>query len=91
MFTGDEVGNDPSLDISKVQLYFFTIVIVLAYATGLGELCLTDTGLVEGLPELSESILILLAISHTGYLWATKASPIVQTPPPAHEFPTWWG
>jgi hypothetical protein len=68
MFTGDEVGNDPSLDISKVQLFFFTIVIVLAYATGLGELFLTDTGLVEGLPELSESILVLLAISHTGYL-----------------------
>ena len=51
-----------------VLVFFFTIVIVLAYATGLGELFLTNTGLVEGLPELSASILALLAISHAGYL-----------------------
>ena len=68
MFKGDEIGNEASVDISKVQLFFFTIVIVLAYGTGLGELFLTTIGAVEAFPGLSESILVLLGISHAGYL-----------------------
>jgi Ca2+/Na+ antiporter len=68
MFKGDETGNAPYLDMSKVQLFFFTIVIALAYGMGLGELFLTTTGAVEEFPGLSESILVLLGISHAGYL-----------------------
>jgi hypothetical protein len=68
MFKGDEIGNEPSVDISKVQMFFFTIVVVLAYGTVLGELFLTTTGTIGAFPGLSESILVLLGISHAGYL-----------------------
>jgi hypothetical protein len=68
MFRGDEIGNEASVDISKIQLFFFTILIVIAYGTGLGDLFLTTTGAVEAFPALSESILVLLGISHAGYL-----------------------
>jgi len=74
MFMGDEIGNGPFLDLGKVQLFFFTIIIVLAYGMALGELFSTTTGAVEEFPALSESILFLLGISHTGYL-AYKAVP----------------
>jgi hypothetical protein len=68
MFRGDEVGNERSLDMGKIQMFFFTIIVVLAYGVGLGTLFLTSTGVVEAFPALSQSILVLLGISHAGYL-----------------------
>jgi len=68
MFTGDEVGNRRALDMGKVQMFFFTILVVLAYGMSLGGLFLTTTGQIDAFPTLSESILVLLAISHAGYL-----------------------
>jgi len=68
MFKGDEIGNELSVDISKIQMFFFTIVVVLAYGTVLGELFLTPTGAIGAFPGLSEGILVLLGISHAGYL-----------------------
>jgi hypothetical protein len=80
MFRGDEVGNEDALDMGKVQLFFFTIIIVLAYGMGLGELLLTATGPIEAFPALSESVVVLLGISHAGYL-AYKAAPHTPTTP----------
>jgi hypothetical protein len=33
MFQGDEVGNKASVDVAKVQMFVFTIVLVLVYAS----------------------------------------------------------
>jgi hypothetical protein len=74
MFTGDEIGNGPFLDMGKVQLFFFTIFVALAYVMALGDLFSTTTGAVDEFPALSESILFLLGISHAGYL-GYKAAP----------------
>jgi hypothetical protein len=68
MFKGDETGNQPYLDLSKVQLFFFTIVVVIAYVSVLSTMLRTTTGVVEEFPALSESVLVLLGISHAGYL-----------------------
>ena len=68
MFTGDEVGNRRALDMGKVQMFFFTILVVLAYGMSLGGLFVTTTGQIDEFPTLSESILVLLGISHAGYL-----------------------
>jgi energy-coupling factor transporter transmembrane protein EcfT len=80
LFQGDEVGNENTLDMGKVQMFFFTIIIVVAYVMILGGLLLTTTGPVEEFPALSESILVLLGISHAGYL-VYKAAPHTPTAP----------
>jgi hypothetical protein len=36
LFKGDEVGDVATLDLAKVQMFFFTVVLILAYAVALG-------------------------------------------------------
>lgn len=81
MFTGEETGNAAHLDLSRVQMFFFTIVCLITYAVALGSQfrILGSTGATAGaFPELSEGLLALLTISHAGYL-AVKAAPTSQT------------
>src|SRR5262249_18069900 len=35
LFYGDETGNDDQVDFSKVQQFFLTVVLVVAYAIGI--------------------------------------------------------
>jgi len=76
LFTGDDVGNDSLTDISKVQLFLFTLILVIAYASAIGT-TLGTANPAEGIhdfPSLDAGMLALLAISNTGYL-AYKAVP----------------
>ncbi len=70
MFQGNEVGNYNLIDLSKVQMFLFTIAIGVAYSAAL-------VGLFQGnilnpfgveLPEFSNSLNVLLGISHAGYI-----------------------
>ncbi len=76
LFTGDEVGNFDQVDLSKVQMFAITLVILVAYGAGLYNLLLDQGALFNPvgvwLPALSASLSTLLAISHGGYL-AVKA------------------
>jgi hypothetical protein len=36
LFKGDEVGDITTLDLAKIQMFFFTVVLVLSYAIALG-------------------------------------------------------
>ncbi len=76
LFQGDEVGNFSQLDMSKVQLFLFTLVIVLTYASALGTM-FANADPIKGItsfPILDQSIIVLLGISHAGYL-SFKAVP----------------
>jgi hypothetical protein len=68
MFRGDESGNAAVLDLAKVQMFFFTIVVVIAYAAALA--AALASGPVGEFPDVSQGIVALLAISHAGYLSA---------------------
>jgi hypothetical protein len=72
MFQGDEIGNYQQIDLSKVQMFFFTIVIVLGYAVALAGMLQDASTLYQPLgisfPEFSPSFNVLLGISHAGYL-----------------------
>jgi len=71
MFTGDETGNGAHVDIAKVQMFFFTIVVAVAYSTALGRLfAATSSGGFNTFPNLDQSMLALIGISHAGYLTA---------------------
>jgi hypothetical protein len=80
MFRGEEVGNWASLDLGKLQLFYFTAILVLAYALALGAL-FADAGEqpITEFPVLNQSFVALLGISHAGYL-SFKAVPHSGTP-----------
>ncbi|MFJ8536826.1 hypothetical protein [Streptomyces sp. NPDC093591] len=74
LFSGDEVSNKDYVDIGKVQVLFFTLVILLGYASSLYDTLAARPDAIKELPDLSEGILTLLGISHAGYL-VEKAAP----------------
>jgi hypothetical protein len=73
LFKGEETGNAAQLDLGKIQMFYFTLILVLAYAVALGDL-LCGTGKIDAFPVLSSSMVALLGISHAGYL-TNKAIP----------------
>jgi hypothetical protein len=72
LFQGDEIGNAAHLDLGKVQMFFFTIIIVIAYGAALASIFGGEK--IKELPKLSSGLVTLLGISHAGYL-ANKAVP----------------
>jgi hypothetical protein len=73
LFQGDEIGNAAHLDLGKVQMLFFTLILVLAYGVALANLFTKATPIVM-LPALDGGMVALLGISHAGYL-LNKAVP----------------
>jgi hypothetical protein len=73
MFKDEGVINRDNLDLSKIQMFFFTIVLFIAYAAALWQL-FDGSGVVTRLPEVSKEMNVLLGISHAGYL-TTKTIP----------------
>ncbi len=72
IFEGDEVGNAAHVSLGKLQLFYVTIVMFLAYAV----MVLKNLGgqpHLTALPVLPEGVIALLGISHAGYL-STKAA-----------------
>jgi hypothetical protein len=78
LFTGEEIGSAAQLDVGKVQMFFFTLIVVLAYAIGVGSILYRAGGLPNELPDVSEGMVVLLLISHAGFL-AGKAVPASPT------------
>lgn len=81
MFKGEEVTDFEYVDISKVQMFFFTVAAWLGYLIVLwnGPLSTNADGALV-FPELSTSIVTLVGISHAGYL-TIKAVPKTPTTP----------
>ncbi len=81
MFKGDDEANANYLDLSKVQMFFFTIILVLIYGVALGTMFMgvgdgvnRTTLAITAFPTLSATMVTLLGISQAGYL-AYKAVP----------------
>lgn len=73
LLKGDESGNAASVDIGKLQMFFFTFVLVLGYAVAIAR-HFNSAGAITSLPLVDSSMNTLLGISHTGYL-ANKVVP----------------
>lgn len=73
LFKGEEDGNKDRLDLGKVQMFYLTIIIVLAYAVQIAHL-LSSGKIVDAFPLISSGMVTLLGISNAGYL-AYKAAP----------------
>lgn len=68
LFKGEETGNAAHLDLGKVQMFYFTLILVLAYAVALGTLFANAAGKIAEFPALDTGMVALLGISHAGYL-----------------------
>ena len=78
LLRGEEIGNYKLVDMSKVQMLFFTLVVIVAYATAVSNM-LGDLGTLVGrsslsFPEFNDTLNALLGISHGTYL-SVKAVP----------------
>ena len=73
LFMGEETGNATKPDMGKIQMFYFTIILVLTYVLALMR-TFKDPTLPSALPAISASMIALLGISHAGYL-ANKAVP----------------
>ena len=73
LFTGEETGNGGYLDVGKVQMFFFTIVLVIAYVLLIGEE-FNEIVCSAQFPSPGSGMAQLLGLSHAGYL-AHKAVP----------------
>jgi hypothetical protein len=81
LFKGEETGNATHLDLGRIQMLYFTVITIIAYAVtlyqGFSEVAKTGDKIAE-FPILSSSMIGLLAISHGGYL-VHKAIPHSKT------------
>jgi len=71
MFKGDDVCNADYLDLGKVQMFYFTLILVLVYAVALAFTFMTVDPkhvTITAFPALSATMVTLLGISHAGYL-----------------------
>jgi len=74
LFTSVNGDRQPQLDLNKLQMFFFTLILVLAYAAALTALFSQAASRIDALPVLDPGMLLLLGISHAGYL-TNKALP----------------
>jgi hypothetical protein len=70
MFEGSEVGNAGHVDLGKVQMFYFTVIVAMAYAASVwSALAKGDFyGSQFTFPSLSAGMVALLGISNAGYL-----------------------
>jgi hypothetical protein len=80
LFRGEESGNASLLDIGKIQLFLFTLLILFGYGAALGSQFI-QSPIIQSFPPLGGSILAIFGISNTGYL-VNKAVPHSQTETP---------
>lgn len=80
LFRGDEVSNVDSPDLSKVQQFLVTVVLLGVFASALWTKFAAGAETIQELPKFSNQFIWLLGISHAGYL-AYKAAPHGRTAP----------
>ena len=71
LFKGEETENAAQLDLGRIQMLYFTVITLIAYAVSLYQMFsnVAETGgKITQFPVLSGSMIGLLAISHGGYL-----------------------
>lgn len=70
LFEGNEVGNAAHVDLGKVQMFFFTVIVAIAYIAALWDVI--SAGGIYGanfaFPVLSDGMVALLGISNASYL-----------------------
>ena len=67
LFIGEEVSNVAHLNLAKIQMFFFTVLVLLSYGIAVGRLLASPED-PTALPEVGKGMLTLFGISNSGYL-----------------------
>jgi len=69
MFQGDDVGNTAYVDVSKVQMFYFTVIAIIAYSYAVYS-AMANVSAPAGfaMPTPPDALVALLGISHAAYL-----------------------
>ena len=82
IFMGEEVSNDNILDLGKVQMFYFTVLLVFTYGLMLAMVFMDpNQPIIKGFPEPGQAAAGLLGISQAAYL----ANKVVPHPAPGPE------
>ena len=90
MFEGDELADAHTIDMGKVQMFFFTIVSAVVFiGNAKGMLTGKDADALSSaaksvdvlIPKLPQTLIALMGVSHGAYL-GNKAVTRTQTQPP---------
>lgn len=71
LLKGDESGNASSVDLGKLQMFYFTFILVCGYGAALYAM-FKGPATVTALPPVQDGMNVMLGISQVGYL-ASKA------------------
>lgn len=74
LFQGEEVSNKDTVDVSRLQQFAFTIILLFVFAGKVLDQLASVTGGALNMPDLDPSALGLLGISNAAYL-ASKQTP----------------
>jgi len=81
IFKGEEVSNDNVLDLGKVQMFYFTVLLVFGYGVALALIFIdSNQKVISMFPDPSMAVTGLLGISQAAYL-INKALPRPGSPP----------
>ena len=67
LMKGEEVTNATTVDLGKMQMFFFTFILAVGYGASIYSMFGAE-GAVTALPPVGQGMTTLLGISHTGYL-----------------------
>jgi hypothetical protein len=70
IFEGDEIGNTAYVDLGKVQMFYFTLLVAIAYSVALWKVISAGNLYTANFsfPTLSDGMVGLLGISNASYL-----------------------
>jgi hypothetical protein len=68
IFEGNELINATYIDITKLQMFYFTLIAVIVYAWFLLDMFLVKAPNEMVVPALTQDFIVILGISHAGYL-----------------------
>jgi hypothetical protein len=79
LFKGEEVGNADTIDLGKVQMFYFTLAMAASYAVSIGAAFAGAGGEMArdfafSFPAINANLVLMLGVSHGGYL-VNKAVP----------------
>ena len=76
LFIGEEVSDAAHLNLAKIQMFFFTMLLLITYGVAVASMLIRSETIPDALPDVGEGMLALFGISQGGYL-ADKAIPAV--------------
>lgn len=74
LFIGEEVSDAAHLNLAKIQMFFFTMLLLIIYGVAVASMLIRSETIPDALPDIGEGMLALFGISQGGYL-ADKAIP----------------